>query len=61
MTLLGAGMLLAAFALLVFFRADKAGKSHPAVSSPLISAVFPTLVLGLITFGIAVLMSRGLD
>lgn len=58
MTTLGVGLLLAALALLFTFRAKKDGTSHPAVSNPVVSAVFPTLILGLIAFGAAVLISR---
>ncbi len=61
MTLLGLGMLLAALALVVVFRADQEGKSHPAVSGAPVSAVFPTLVLGLIAFGIAMVLSAALN
>jgi hypothetical protein len=57
MSYIGVGLLLAAFALLAFFRADREGNSHPAVSSALVSAIFPSLVLALITFGTAVLLS----
>jgi hypothetical protein len=58
MTYLGVGLLLAALALLALFRADREGNSHSAISSPLVSALFPSLVLALITFGTAVLLSR---
>lgn len=58
MTYLCIGMLLAALALLAVFRADREGNSHPAVSGALVSAVFPSLVLALITFGIAALLTR---
>jgi len=56
-TTLGVGLLLAALALLSIFRARRDGTSHPAVSSPVVSAVFPTLILGLMAFGAAVLIS----
>lgn len=58
MTLLGVGLLVAALALLFVFRAKSNGVSHPAVSSPIVSAVFPTLILALIAFGAALLISR---
>lgn len=61
MTLLGVGLLAAALALIFVFRAKSDGASHPAVSSALVSAVFPTLVLALITFGAAILLSRMLS
>lgn len=58
MTLLGVGLLVGALVLLFVFRAKADGASHPAVSTPLVSAIFPTLILGLIAFGTAVLISR---
>jgi hypothetical protein len=61
MTLLGVGLLAAALALIFVFRAGRDGASHPAVGGPLVSAVFPTLILALITFGAAILLSRMLS
>jgi hypothetical protein len=58
MVYLGIGMLLAALALLATFRPDAEGTSHPVVTGPTISALYPTVVLGLITFGVAILLSR---
>lgn len=61
MTLLGVCLLIAALALIFIFRAKADGTSHPVVSTPLVSSLFPTLILGLITFGIAILLMRALS
>lgn len=58
MVYLGIGMLVAALAMLAFFRPDAEGTSHPVVTGPAISALYPTLLLALIAFGIAILVSR---
>lgn len=58
MVFLGIGMLLAALAMVVIFRPGKDGTSHPIVASPLGLALFPPLLLGLIAFGAAILLSR---
>ncbi|HEV7261047.1 MAG TPA: hypothetical protein VGN82_24920 [Bosea sp. (in: a-proteobacteria)] len=57
MIYLGIGLLLAALALLAVLRPNADGDSHPVVSGVTISALFPTAVLGLITFGAAILLS----
>lgn len=58
MTYLGVGLLVCALALLFVFRATPSGEPHRLVSGPVISALFPTLVLGLITFSVAILISQ---
>lgn len=57
MTTIGVGLHVAALVLLFIFRAKGDGTSHPVVSGPVVSALFPTLVLGLFAFGAAVLIS----
>lgn len=58
MTLLGAGLLTAALALVFIFRAKPDGTSRRVVSGPLVSSLFPTLILGLIAFGAAIILMR---
>ena len=61
MTIVGTGLLVAAFALLVIFRPGPTGEPHARIQGVVISALFPTLILGCITFGIAILLSRLLN
>lgn len=61
MTLLGVCLLTAALALIFIFRAGPDGTSHRMVSSPLMSSLFPTFVLGLVVFGAAILLMRVLS
>ena len=61
MTIVGTGLLVTALALLAIFRPGSTGEPHPRVQGVVISALFPTLILGCITFGIAILLSQFLD
>jgi hypothetical protein len=53
----GAGLLAFSLALTLVFRAKQGGVEHPLVAGSVVSAVFPTLLLGCIAFGIAVIIS----
>lgn len=57
MIFLAVGMLALAFGIIFVFRPNAKGESHPAVSSVAVSALFPAMVLMLVTFGLAILVS----
>lgn len=57
MLFLAIGMIASAFGLLFEVRPSKNGESHPTVSSVTVSALFPALILMIIVFGVAILMS----
>lgn len=57
MPFFGAAMLVAAVALVVLFRSRPDGRENSLVSGAIISALFPTVVLGMIAFGVALMIA----
>lgn len=57
MKIFGLVLIAAAIALVILFRPGQGGEESRLVSGPVTSAIFPTVVLALFTFGVATLVA----